>query len=463
MKVHVKSFGCSANMAEGEIIKGKFSEGSSLTETEQDADTIVLNICTVKGDKGALDEVKRGRKENPGKKIVIAGCITPSITAPIKAIDPTIQLVNTHHINEIAELKTDALAHAKPIKLMQPRVRTNPAVGIVPISSGCLDACAFCSTRLVKGTLFSFPPDIIVDEVKKCVDDGCKEIWITGQDTCCYGFDRKTNLAKLLAQLVEIPGDFKIRVGMGNPRHLPKFIDEMAEVMKNPKIFKFLHIPMQSGNDDVLKAMRRGHTVEQFKQLVNKFKQTIPEITISTDIIVGYPGETTEQFNDTVNLVKELEIDNINISRFAPRPGTPAATMKNQVHGNISKERSTILAQEYKKQSIEKHKKWLGWEGGIKNDEKTKERIKKLPENSPSPAASRGVLREFSPAGPAISVFHFGNVQQQQSAGYRTQNEMSGRNYAYKTVIVRENLPLGSVVRVRIIETQAWCLIGERI
>lgn len=413
-KVHVKSFGCSANIAEGEIIKGKFSGESALTENEKEADTIVLNICTVKGDKGALDEVKRAHKENPGKKIVIAGCITPSIVSPLKAIDENIQLVNTHHINEIAELKTDALAHAKPIKLMQPRVRTNPAVGIVPISSGCLDACAFCSTRLVKGALFSFPPDVVVDEVAKCAADGCKEIWITGQDTCCYGFDRKTNLARLLARLVEIPGDFKIRVGMGNPRHLPKFLEEMVEIMKHPKIFKFLHIPMQSGNDEVLKAMRRGHNVEQFKTIVNAFRNAIPDITISTDIIVGYPGETDPQFNDTVNLVKELQIDNINISRFAPRPGTPAATMKNQVHGNISKERSTILAREYKKQSLAKHQKWLGWEGDIIIDEKAKE-------------------------------------------------GMSGRNYAYKTVILRENLPLGSVVRIKIVEAQAWCLIGERI
>ncbi|MBI4146143.1 tRNA (N(6)-L-threonylcarbamoyladenosine(37)-C(2))-methylthiotransferase [Candidatus Woesearchaeota archaeon] len=414
-KVCVKSFGCSANVAEGEIIKGQYSQESQLVEDEKEADAIVLNICTVKGDKGALDEIKKLKQQHPDKKLAIAGCITPSIVAPIKQIDPTAILVNTHNITNIIDFvntKTDALQHAKPIKLLQPRVRTNPVVGIAPVSSGCLDACAFCSTRLVKGPLFSFPPEIVEQEVKKCAEEGCKEIWITGQDTCCYGFDRKTNLAQLLKRLVEIPGTFKIRVGMGNPRHLPKYLHELVEIMKNAKIFKFLHIPLQTGNNEVLKSMRRGHNVQQFRDIIAAFRKEIPDITISTDIIVGYPGETEQQFQDTMKLVEELQIDNINISRFAARPGTPAAIMKNQVHGNISKERSTRLAKLYKEQSLKLHQKWIGWEGEIIIDEKAKE-------------------------------------------------GMAGRNDSYKTVIVRENLPLGSVARVKIVDAQAFCLIGK--
>jgi MiaB-like tRNA modifying enzyme len=315
MKVHVKSYGCSANMAEGEQIKGQFE----LAE-EKDADLVVLNICTVKGDKNALDEIKAVKKQHPDKKIAIAGCITPSIVQPIKLIDPNAILVNTHHIDSISTLvstKTDALTYAKPIKLLTPRGRSNPVVGIVPISSGCLDACAFCSTKLVKGVLFSFPPEVIVKEVEKCVDDGCKEIWITGQDTCCYGFDRGTNLAKLLQQVVAVPGDFKVRVGMGNPRHVPKYLTELVEIMKHPKIFKFLHIPVQAGNNEVLKAMRRGHTVETFIDIVNAVRKEIPEMTISTDIIVGHPTETEGQFKDTLKLVEQIKPDTINIARFS--------------------------------------------------------------------------------------------------------------------------------------------------
>jgi MiaB-like tRNA modifying enzyme len=394
-------------MAEGEQIKGQFE----LAE-EKDADMFVLNICTVKGDKNALDEIKAVKKQYPNKKIAIAGCITPSIVQPIKLIDPNAILVNTHHIDNISTLvntKTDVLSHAKPIKLLMPRVRSNPVVGIVPISSGCLDACAFCSTRLVKGVLFSFPSEVIVKEVEKCVADGCKEIWITGQDTCCYGFDRGTNLARLLKMVVDVPGDFKVRVGMGNPRHVPKYLAELVEVMKHPKIFKFLHIPVQAGNNEVLKAMRRGHTVETFIDIVNAVRKEIPEMTISTDIIVGYPTETEEQFEDTLKLVENVKPDVINIARFSPRPGTAAATMQGQVHGNVMKERSRQLTDVYRKVSAERNKQWLGWEGEVIVDEKVKEGV-------------------------------------------------SARNYAYKTIVIRKDIPLGTVLKVKITEASTYFL-----
>lgn len=414
LKVCVKSFGCSANHAEAEIIKGQYKEH---TESEQEADLIVLNICTVKGDKGALDEIKQVRKNNPGKKIAVAGCITPSIVEPIKKIAPDATLINTHHIDEFKELATakqDSLNYAQPIKILKPRVRMNPVVGIVPISSGCMDACSFCSTRLVKGRLFSFPPEQIVDEVKNCVTDGCKEIWITGQDTCCYGFDRKTNLAKLLSEIVKIEGDFLVRVGMGNPRHLPKYLEEFVEIMKHPKIFKFVHLPVQAGSDNTLKHMRRGHDVKTFVDIVNKLREAVPEITISTDIIVGHPGETHEDFEKTLKLVEYLQINNINIARFQPRPGTHAATMEGQVHGNESKERSRKLTEVYKKVSHNQNNKWLNWEGEVIIDERAKD-------------------------------------------------GMGARNYAYKQIIVRKEIPLGNKVRVKITKAQPYYLVGELI
>lgn len=414
MKVHVKSYGCSANHAEAELIKGQYAD--SLVD-EKNADMIVVNICTVKGDKQTLKEIKKIKETYPDKKLTITGCVTPSIVNPIKKIDPTAQLVNTHHItklNELVNTQTDALTQAKPIKLLKPRVRINPVVGIVPISSGCLDACAFCSTRLVKGPLFSFPPETIVKEVEKCVADGCKEIWITGQDTACYGFDRKTNLARLLQKIVKIPGEFKVRIGMGNPRHVPKYLNELIDAMKHPKIFKFIHLPVQAGNNDVLKAMRRGHTVETFKDIVDAMRAEIPDLTISTDIIVGYPTETEEQFQDTVKLVEEYTPDAVNLARFAARPGTPAASMDRQVHGKNSKERSRALKKVHTSIALERNKQWLGWEGDVIIDEQVKD-------------------------------------------------GMGGRNYAYKPVIVRENVNRGDTVRVRITEAQAWALIGEVI
>jgi len=262
--------------------------------------------------------------------------------------------------------------------------------------------------------LFSFPPEIIVKEVEKCVADGCKEIWITGQDTCCYGFDRGTNLAKLLQQIVEVLGNFKIRVGMGNPRHVPKYLQELVEVMKNPKIFKFLHIPVQSGNNEVLKAMRRGHTVETFADIVKAVRKEVPEMTISTDIIVGYPTETEEQFEDTLKLLRETKPEVVNMARFSPRPGTTAASMKGQIHGNITKERSRKLAKVHKEVALERNQQWMGWQGEVIVDKKADE-------------------------------------------------DVCARNYAYKLIIIREKLPLGTVLNVKIVEAKAHFFVGKRI
>lgn len=411
MKVHVKSFGCSANHAEAEIIKGQYKD--TLSE-ENDADMIVLNICTVKGDKNALDEIKKVKEQYPNKKITVTGCITPTLVEPIKKIDPDVRLVNTHNILSLPILvkkKEDAMNRATPIKLLQPRVRMNSVVGIIPISSGCLDACAFCSTRLVKGALVSYPESVVVDEVKRCVAEGCKELWITGQDTCCYGFDKGTNLARLLKKIVDVPGDFMVRVGMGNPRHVPKYQEEFIEIMKHPKIFKFVHLPVQAGSNNTLKHMRRGHTVETFVDIVKKLRAVIPEITISTDIIVGHPGETDDDFEQTVRLVEELQIDNVNLARFQARPGTEAFKMP-QVHGNISKERSGQLNDVYMDVTKKQNKKWIGWTGEVIVDEKIKD-------------------------------------------------GMGARNYAYKQIVIRKNVPLGSKVKVKITEADTYFLVGE--
>lgn len=387
------------------MIQGQFEEGDDWT---------IYNICTVKGDAKILREIRKFKKQNPDKKIAITGCIAPSIVEALKKIDSQILLINTHHIDKIKKLieeKQDALTYAKTVKLGYKRKRNNPIIGIIPIASGCLDACAYCSTRLVKGPLFSYPPEKILEETKKSIQEGCKEIWITAQDTCCYGFDIGTNLAELLKQMTEITGDFKIRVGMGNPRHAVKYLKELIEAMKHPKVFKFLHIPVQSGNNEVLKAMKRGHTVETFEKIVKEFRKEIPEITISTDIIVGHPTETEEQFEDTLKLMQEIKPDVINISRFVARQGTLAAEMP-QVHGNIRKARSRRLTELQRKISLEQNKKWLGWKGEIIIDEKVKD-------------------------------------------------GMGGRNNSYKPIVIRKELPQGTKINVEITEAHTTYLIGK--
>ena len=421
-KVFVKTQGCSANFAEGEIIEGQLQKAKfSLVKEPGLADVILLNICTVKGDTTALRAIGKLKEKFPNKKFVITGCITPEIVEPIRELVPKATLINTHNIDQIVHAVKNALKSkpieklepAKLVKLMFPRKRKNPVIGIIPISSGCLDMCGYCSTRLVKGVLHSYQPEKIIEEIKLAVKEGCKEIWITAQDTGCYGFDIKTNLAELLKQVVEIPGDFMLRLGMGNPRHMTKYLDELVEVFKNPKLFKFLHIPVQSGNNDVLKAMRRGHDVETFKKIVAAFRKKIPEITVSTDIIVGYPGETKQEFVDSVNLIKEIKPGVLNISRFVPRPGTYAATLPDDVSKCEKKDRSGLLRKAFDKVAFEENQKWLGWKGEILIDEHG----------------------------------HTGT--------------MIGRNFAYKPVAVQGEFKLGDKIPVEIIKARSTYFVGH--
>lgn len=424
--VLVKSFGCSANLSEGEMMKGLLQKANHrVTMQEHDADTIVLNICTVKGDKQAIGEIKQARERYPGKRIIVAGCVTPSIVQPIKELVSNVSFVNTHNIDKIATVMDgdnqshEFLQRTRLEKVNMPRIRKNPLVGIVNIASGCTSACTFCSTKLVKGGLQSYTKEAILDECQQHIAEGCKELWLTSQDNGAWGMEFKQDLADLLSFLTErLRGPYMIRSGMANPKHIVRFPERLMEAYRHPKIFKFLHIPVQSGSDAVLTSMRRQHTVADFAQLVRRFREEFPEFMITTDIIVGFPGETHDDFEQTLRLIEEIKPEAVNISRFAARPGTAAASMPNQVHGNISKERSSVLASLCKKVAVEQNRKWIGWEGEALVDEQGKN------------------------------------------------GSWIARNHAYKQIILQDNkddFQLGQKVRVKIEDATWWDLRGKII
>ncbi len=418
--INVKSFGCSANFAEGEIMKGLLAkEGMNIKEDSPDV--TVVNVCTVKGDNQALKEIRIAKQNNENKKIVVAGCLTRSLINEVKKLYPEISLLNTHNIKNINSVVNETLANnrveflskEKSFKLNLPKVRKNPIIGIVPIASGCDSACTFCSVKLVKGSLFSYQIQEIIREIEQCVKDGCKEIWLTSQDNGCYGLDIGTNLVKLLQEIVEIEGDFMIRVGMANPKHVVKFYKDLIQIYKHPKIFKFLHLPVQSGNNEILSAMKREHSAEDYKKVIERFREEIPELNLSTDVICGFPGETKLQFEDTLNLVSETQPDSCNISRFASRYGTPASIMTNVISGDEKRNRSRALTEVYESTSLKQNKKWINWSGFVLVDEFCKN------------------------------------------------NTLTGRNYAYKPVILRGDFKLGDCVYVKIIDATSFDLRAE--
>jgi MiaB-like tRNA modifying enzyme len=261
---------------------------------------------------------------------------------------------------------------AKP-KLDLPRVKSNPVISVVPVNYGCLGSCAYCCVVFARGHLRSYSVKEVAERVQSDFAAGAREFWVTSQDTACYGRDLGSNLAELLEALGGLAGDFKVRVGMMTPNMVTDMQSQLIEAFRSDKVFKFLHLPVQSGDDETLNRMRRFYTAEQFKSLVNAFRAEFPDLTLATDIIIGFPGETAEAFEKTLKLLEEVKPDVVNVSKFFARPKTAAAKMQDGLVelGEI-KRRSTVAAKLAKRISLEQNKRWVGWMGEVLVDEKGK-------------------------------------------------------------------------------------------
>ncbi len=423
-KVFLESYGCSYNTASSEVILGLISkENFEIVSDIKDASLIILNTCIVKSqtESRITHRIKFLEKEYPNKKLIITGCMPEVYPEKIEQIAPKASMIGPHYVTSFVEIvkkiiegnRITAIGKRSDPKLCLSRVRRNPVIGIIPIAQGCSSNCSYCIVKPVMGPLISFPKEMILKEVKRSLTEGCKEIWLTAQDTSSYGLDINDSLPSLLNEIVSFENEFKIRVGMMNPSVAFLFLEDLVESYKNPKIYKFLHLPVQSGNDRILKLMNRKYAPEQFEEIISRFRKSFPEISISTDIIVGFPGETEEEFKDSVQLIKKTKPDIVNISKFGPRQKTKAAKMK-QLPSHIIKERSKRLAKICREISIKKNKQWIGKQHVILISEKGKK------------------------------------------GGWK------GRNFAYKPVIVKTNRNLlGKFVNVSIIDAKQTYLIGN--
>ncbi|MCW4044198.1 MAG: tRNA (N(6)-L-threonylcarbamoyladenosine(37)-C(2))-methylthiotransferase [Candidatus Bathyarchaeota archaeon] len=383
MYVHVKTFGCSTNLADSEAIAGSLKQaGFTLTRSAATANIIIYNTCAVKGptENRVINTIKRTPKS---KKVIIAGCLPLINLERLRRETRFNAAVGPAAAQQIAEitkrvLKGEniiALEHALTAKppLNIPRQKANPIISVIPINYGCLGKCAYCCVTFARGNLRSYSITEITQRITSDLATGTKEIWLTSQDTACYGKDIGTNLAALLNALATVKADFTMRIGMMTPNIATPFLAELIEAFSNPRIFKFVHLPVQSGDDEVLKRMQRCYTVEQFKATVKAFRTAFPEITIATDVICGFPGETESAFRNTLALIKATKPDIINISKFFPRPHTAAAEMRSKFIDIAEiKQRSTVLAQLAKSISLERNKRWIGWKGKALVDEKGK-------------------------------------------------------------------------------------------
>jgi threonylcarbamoyladenosine tRNA methylthiotransferase CDKAL1 len=407
-KIWVEAYGCSASFADSEMISGLIVNGGhTLAENEKDSDLSVIVTCSVK-DVTAHKMVHRIKKLklNP---LVVAGCLPKAEQATVEKFSPKASLLGPNSLGKTLEVIGSALNGIRRVELADtdvskiglPKVRLNPAVGIIEIASGCMSECTFCQTKLAKGDLQSYRVGDIIRQVRHEIEDGCVEVWLTSTDNGCYGFDIGSSLPELVQSVSEIEHDFMVRVGMMNPMYLPRISGKLLESFASNKVFKFLHMPVQSGSDKVLKDMKRLHTSKIFRDVDFAFRKKFDRFTMATDVIVGFPTETEEDFIKTVDLINETRPDVVNLSRYSARSGTKASQMK-QIDISEVKRRSKIVFDLAKKISQERNEEWIDWKGEILFDE-----------------ASDGITK--------------------------------GRNFAYKQVIVDNKVKLGQKVDIKIV------------
>ena len=341
MRYFVESYGCTMNFGEGEQLSKKMeSLGHTRVDSPDEADIVILNTCTVVDTTEKKMIHRMGELKQEGKEIIVTGCMAKvqpkriSIRLPESMIIPPDQY-------DLFSGKVESAFGCAPCT----ETYEFGASAILPIAQGCLGNCSYCITRFARGVLKSYQEDELMNEFKSMLDSGVKEILVTAQDTACYGRDIDTDLPTLLRRFLEFEGEYRIRIGMMNPNNLDRILDDLMDVMEDERVYRFLHIPVQSGSNSVLEKMRRHYTVDRFMGIVNRLRERYPDISIATDLITGFPGETERDHEKSIKLIKDLHADTVNITRFSVRPGTDAATMKNQIHGNISKERSTELTE----------------------------------------------------------------------------------------------------------------------
>ncbi|XP_057280377.1 threonylcarbamoyladenosine tRNA methylthiotransferase isoform X2 [Pezoporus wallicus] len=359
-KIWIRTWGCSHNNSDGEYMAGQLAAyGYKITENSAEADLWLLNSCTVKNpaEDHFRNSIKKAQQEK--KKVVLAGCVPQAQPRQdylkglsiigVQQIDRVVEVVEEtikgHSVRLLGQ-KKDNGKRLGGARLDLPKIRKNPLIEIISINTGCLNACTYCKTKHARGDLASYPVEELVNRAKQSFQEGVCEIWLTSEDTGAYGRDIGTDLPTLLWKLVEaIPEGAMLRLGMTNPPYILEHLEEMAKILNHPRVYAFLHIPVQSASDSVLMDMKREYCVADFKQVVDFLKAKVPGITIATDIICGFPGETDEDFQETVKLVEQYRFPSLFINQFYPRPGTPAAKM-HQVPAAVVGERQRVLVTE---------------------------------------------------------------------------------------------------------------------
>lgn len=355
MRISVITQGCKMNQYESELMIEMLENANYIVipEEDKDANVYIINSCAVTGEaeRKVRQTIRHLRKENPNAKIILTGCYTqiPRDQTEYELFGVDLVLGNSEKKNILKFLNEKGvysnIDYWKEDDISFEMVKDSVAErsrAFVKVEDGCNNGCTYCVIRSLRGTrIRSKPIEVVIKEIEQLVAKKHKEVVITGLNLGKYGNDTGTTLAELLKEISKINGEFRIRLSSINPEDIDDRL--ISVILESDKICNHLHIPLQSGSTSVLKRMGRNYTSEQFLEIIRKFRNVDPLFSFTTDIMVGFPGETVEEFTDTINMVTEAEFSKVHAFRFSERPGTRAAQMEKKVPGNIKKERVDIL------------------------------------------------------------------------------------------------------------------------
>ena len=426
IKYYLETYGCSLNSADSDVIVGNLTEiDGNRVDAIENADLIILNTCGVKEpteDRIISRLEKLAIRKTP---LIIAGCLPKiSLTRVKKAFPEYAAIIGPQSIESligiiprifngergIVHLESDDVSKLKWLECPE-----NSVICTIPICEGCLGSCAYCAVRFARGDVKSHSKREVFNTIERCVNTGYREIRITSQDLGTYGVDIDSNLVELITMIDHIQGQHRFRLGMFNPNLVLDSINELVQVMISDHFFKFFHIPLQSGSNTILEAMGRKYTIEDWEKIVDVVRQTFSNSTIATDIIVGFPGETEKDFELTMDLISKVRPAVVNISKYGDRPGTLASKARNKVDTSVKKERSRRLTKLVNEILEENNKSWMGWSGSVIVTGK----------------GSRGGLM--------------------------------CRNPSYKPIIINDDIEIGEIVTIQVIDAKRTNLFGKII
>ncbi len=423
-RFYLETYGCSLNIADSDLIIGRLHQmGLERSDDITSSDIIILNSCGVKE---PTEDKIISRLETLSQHpvpVVVTGCLPRiSLQRVTKAIPNFAAIIGPQSLDSLGSIVLRILQGDSGImyldsdtssKLRYYESPTGTVICTIPICEGCIGACSYCAVRFARTNVRSYTISEIRDVVRRCVHYGFREIRLTAQDIGAFGYDSGESLVDLLQTIAEIDGSHKFRLGMFNPNLILDKIEPVLDVMSSPHFFQFFHVPLQSGSDNVLKEMNRKYSVHEWKLVIGAIRNRFPQATIATDIIVGHPGETDEDFEMTVDVLRETRPSVINISKYGDRPGTPASKSKKKVHTQTKKRRSRQLSLLVDELVREANSFWLGWRGSVIITGKT------------------------------------------------ANNQLKGRTDTYKLVIVEGNSPIGEPIEVTITDTKKTHLVGK--